>query len=73
MQRKPFSGGLFLKKSRVQIQRENLKVGQSCLCLLAQKSSKNEGNRAWGLGGGAGRKRTFPHPTGDSLGRIPKD
>lgn len=65
--------GLFLKKSRVQIQRENLKVGQSCLCLLAQESSMDEGNRAWGLGGGAGRKGTFPHPAGESCGRVPKD
>lgn len=47
--------GLFLKNSRVQIQRENQKVRQSCLHLLAQESSTDEGNRAWGLGGGAGR------------------
>lgn len=65
--------GLFLKNSRVQIQRENQKVRQSCLHLLAQGSSMDEGNRAWGLGGGAGKKRTFSHPAGESCGRIPKD
>lgn len=60
--------GLFLKNSRVQIQRENQKVGQSCLHLLAQGSSMDEGNRAWGLGG----KELSPIQQGRAVVGFPK-
>lgn len=64
------SRGLFLKNPMVQIQRG--RWGQSCLCLLAQESSMDEGNSLGGREVGLGGKELSPIQQGRAVVGFPK-